>query len=239
MADNIDTRVTPALHPEVVKALEGYDSDTAPYLAPTETAFSEAYIGISQVFTAREKAATNPTWNEAQQIIQTQDLADKVFARVAKGFDATRANLDRSIAFLEGELSTPLAQKAVGSLGREIREHVKALTTTEKHKFLQEAIDAGDEETVSAVIGAKHYLTGISVEMQTVLTRAWHTRQQPEKAKRLAAMQGARSLIEKNAPLVFAQLEKAVGMRPDKVKALRTAKNDAEQAFVLKGAVSA
>jgi len=28
-------------------------------------------------------------------------------------------------------------------------------------------------------------------------------------------------------------------MRPDKVKALRTAKNDAEQAFVLKGAVSA
>ena len=35
MTDNVDPRITPTLHPENVKNIEGYDDQTAPYLAPT------------------------------------------------------------------------------------------------------------------------------------------------------------------------------------------------------------
>lgn len=41
------------------------------------TAFSTAYEGIRAVHEAREKAKTNPTLNEAHQIIHTDDFAQK------------------------------------------------------------------------------------------------------------------------------------------------------------------
>ena len=35
MTDSIDPRITPTLHPDNVKTIEGYDDQTAPYLGPT------------------------------------------------------------------------------------------------------------------------------------------------------------------------------------------------------------
>jgi len=234
MSTSISTKVTPALHPDNVKQIEGYDDETALVLGPTETAFSEAYEGIQKVHEARDKAKTNPTWNEAMQIIHTQDLADKVFARVAKGFDSTRARLEQGIAHLEGELSQPVTSRAAAPIAAEIRAHVKTLPTGKLHSFIQEALDNGDHDTVTAVLGAPAYLSGLTPEFQKTYLRFYHERQSPDKAKRLKAMQGAKALIEERAGLVFKEMEKAVGVAPHKVKLLRDAKTAAEQAFVLK-----
>lgn len=86
MPTEIDARITPTLHPDNVASIEGFDDQTAPYLAPTMTAFSTAYEGIRAVHEAREKAKTNPTWNEAHQIIHTDDFAQTRLAvpRAAK-----------------------------------------------------------------------------------------------------------------------------------------------------------
>lgn len=234
MSDKIDARISPALHPANVAQIDGYDADTAPVLAATMTAFDEAYRGIGQVFTAREKAKTNPTWNEALQLIHTQDLADKVLTKVAKGFDTTRANLERGIAFLEGELSQPVTTKAAGSIAAEIRAHVKALPTAKLHDFIQAAIAGDDHDTVSSLLGAPAYLSGLTPEFQKIYLRQYHEKNNPDKAKRLTAMRGAKAMIEERAGLVFKGLEQAVGAAPHRVKALREAKTNAEQAFVLK-----
>ncbi len=37
MPDNVDARITPSLHPDNVKSIDGFDEQTAPYLAPTMT----------------------------------------------------------------------------------------------------------------------------------------------------------------------------------------------------------
>lgn len=39
MSEVIDTRVTPSLHPDNVKEVDGYDEQTAPYVSLAETAF--------------------------------------------------------------------------------------------------------------------------------------------------------------------------------------------------------
>ncbi len=236
MSTEVSTQVTPALHPDNVKQIDGYDETTALVLGMTETAFDTAYKGVISVTNAREKAKTNPTWNEAQQIIHTQEFADKVMTTVTKQFDNARGNLVKGINYLEAELNVPLTEKASGAMGAEIRAHVKAMSTGERQKFLEIAIDNGDEETVAAVLGAKHYLSGVTPGMQQTLTRFWHSKQQPDKAARLKVMQGAKELIETRAGLVFKELEKAVGMRPDKVRLLRQAKTEAEKAFLLKDA---
>lgn len=234
MTDNVDARITPSLHPDNVKSIDGFDEQTAPYLAPTMTAFSTAYEGIRAVNEAREKAKTNPTWNEAMQIIHTDDFAQKHLARITKGFDVTRSNLEKGIAMLEQQLTTPIESKAAASIGAEIRSYAKNLTTEERHKFLQQAIDSGDEKTVSAICGAPAYLSGLDANFQQLYVRFWNERTSPDLAQRLKAMKGAKQMIEERAGLVFESMTRAVGAPPHKAAALRKAKTEAEQAFVLK-----
>lgn len=235
MPTNIDTRITPALHPDNVKEIEGYDDETALVLGPTVTAFSEAYEAVRAVHNAREKAKTNPTWNEAQQIIATDDLAQKQFARIAHGFDSVRSNLEKGIAHLEQELSAPVTSRAAGSISAEIRAHVKGLKSGERQAFIHKAISDGDEASATAVLGAPAYLSGFDPDMQKVLLRFYHEQHSPRLARRLKVMLGAKSLIEERAGLVFGQLEKAVGAPPHKARALREAKNASERAFVMGG----
>lgn len=234
MTDNVDARITPSLHPDNVKSIDGFDEQTAPYLAPTMTAFSTAYEGIRAVNEAREKAKTNPTWNEAMQIIHTDDFAQKHLARITKGFDVTRSNLEKGIAMLEQQLTTPIESKAALNIAGEIRAYAKNLTTEERHKFVQQAIDSGDEKTVSAICGAPAYLSGLDANFQQLYVRFWNERTSPDLAQRLKAMKGAKQMIEERAGLVFESMTRAVGAPPHKAAALRKAKTEAEQAFVLK-----
>lgn len=61
MSTEVSTQVTPELHPDNVKSIEGYDEVTRQVLGMTETAFDAAYKGVINVVNAREKAKTNPT----------------------------------------------------------------------------------------------------------------------------------------------------------------------------------
>lgn len=234
MSDAIDTRITPSLHADNVDQVEGYDEDTAPYLATTKTAFSEAYQGVAQVLDARAAAAKNPAWNDASQLIMSQEFADKVFVRIAKKMDGAKAALDKGIAHIEAELSAPVTAKAAVSVAGEIRAYSKSLETGERIGFIQRAIAEGDEATVSSLLGAPPYLSGLTAEMQSLYVRQWHERNSPAVSKRLKAMNGARDLIVNRGGLVHSELTKAIGAPPHKVAALRAAKTAAEKAFVLR-----
>ncbi|BBN89851.1 hypothetical protein [Azospira sp. I09] len=234
MTDNVDHRITPSLHPENVKSIDGFDEQTAPYLAPTMTAFSTAYEGVRAVLAAKEAAAANPTWNEAQQIIHTDDFAQKHLARITKSFDVTRSNLDKAIVALEQQLTTPIESKAAASIAGEIRAFVRDMPTEKRHAFIQQALDAADHVTLGAVLGSPPYLSGLDANFQAVYVRHYHERNSPELAQRLKAMKGAKQMIEERAGLVFESMARAVGAPPHKAAALRKAKTAAEQAFVLK-----
>ncbi len=237
MSDNIDTRVTLSLHPDNVKKVEGYDDDTAHLLAPTLTAFSAAYEGLKQIHNARAAAGKNPTWNEASVLIQTQDFADKVLDKITRNFDGVRTNLVKGISAMEAELSRPVESKAAHTIATEIRAHLKSLPKgSERTEVIRQAIVEGDHIVVAAALGAPAMLSGIDPAMQKVLTRVYHEHHNPQTAKRLKAMQGARDMIESKAGLVFTEMEKAVGASPHKVNALRKYKNASEQAFILKDA---
>lgn len=236
MADNIDHRITPALHPDNVRQIEGFDEDTAPVLAPTMTAFSAAYEGVRAVYAAREAADRNPAWTDEARIIQVDAFAKKHLDKITSTFDAIRSNLGKGIAALEQQLSQPLEAKAAASIAAEIRAHVKNLPNEKRHRFVQEALDSGDVVTVSSVLGAPPYLSGLDGQFQQVYTRRWHERSSPDATKRLRAMQGAKAMIEERAGLVFSAMEKAVGGTSAKAKELRDAQAVAERAFVLAGA---
>jgi hypothetical protein len=229
----ISTKVSLSLHPDTVKALPDYDDDTLPVLAPTVTAFDTAYQAVIAVHTAREAAKTNPTWNEAQQVIHTDDLARRKLEHVTKTFDSVRSNLVKGIEHIEAELTAPVTAKAAVTVATEIRAFVRDMDTAKRHQFIQDAMDNGDEQTVSSLLGAPPYLSGLTAEFQQTYTRMWREKTAPGMAKRLRAMTAAKDMIERNGPVIFSSMEKAVGAPPHKAKALREAKTAAERHFVM------
>lgn len=236
MSDQIDSRISPSLHPGLVRALEGFTEGDAPFIGQAETAFSTAFEGLRQLHEASEKGRKNPSWTLAEAAIQTQVLADKVIERGTRAFDSAGANLDKTIASYEAQLTQPVESQAAHAVSAEIRSHVKGLTVGERLKFIHTAIANGDHVSASAVLGAPAYLSGLEPETAAAMTRHYHAKASPEVARRVDLLKATRALINEHAGKIFKEAEKAVGMHPTKVAALRAAKNEAERAFILKDA---
>lgn len=236
MSEEVDTRITPSLHPANAREMEDYGEDTAPYLGQFETALSTAYIGLQDIHNAREAAAKDPTLNPAAQVLKTDDYARKVFGRITQSFDRAGANLDRSITALEQQLTAPIESKASHGISAEIRAFVKGLDTGERLTFLQQAIERGDEQSASSVLGAPSYLSGLNAETQATFVRLYHERTSPREAKQVRAMKAAKAILDDRAPLLFQQLDKAVGAPRGRINALRQAKTESERAFILRDA---
>jgi hypothetical protein len=234
MTIEINSNITPALHPTNLEKLDGIDEETLPVISHAVAAFQEAYQGISQVQTAREAARSNPAWTEAQQIMATADLSDKMFERIAKRMDSSRASLEAGIAHLEKEMMQPVESRASHPVSIEVRSYIRNLPSADRMSFIKRAIETGDHETAQAALGAPSYLSGIEPEMQKALLRLYREKASPASAKRLKALASAKEYIEKNGSLVIKELEKSVGLPAHKVQQLRNAKSKAEQAFVLK-----
>jgi len=231
-----DHRITPSLHPGLVRALESFTEDDASFIGQAETAFSTAFEGLRQLHNASEKGRKNPSWTEAEAVIQTQVMADKVIERATRAFDSAGANLDKTIAAYEAQLSQPVESQAAHAVSAEIRAHVKGLSTGERLQFIQNVIAKGDHVSASAVLGAPAYLSGLEEETATAMTRHYQAKASPEVARRLDLLKATRALIDDHAGKIFKEAEKAVGMHPTRVAQLRAAKSEAERAFILKDA---
>jgi hypothetical protein len=232
MADEIDTRVTPSFHPDTVRSIDAYDEESASILAGVENAFTEAYVGVGRVHDASAASKTNPAWNEAAALIETANFADKLTTQLAKRFDGATAQLQLIVQGLERDLSQPIESRGVGAMSAEIRAYVKSLPEGQQMGFIRQAIDAGDERTVGACLGGPAYLCGITPDMQTALLRVHHEKANPKDAKRLRAAKAGLELLGERAPLLFKEMEKAVGAPATKVQQLRAAKAKAEKSFV-------
>lgn len=231
MSEEIDTRVTPSLHPMNVRSLDCYDDETAGILSMTESAFAVAYQQLGKVHDASEAARADQTLTEAAALVKAQDYADRVLSGIAQRFDGATANLNTIVASIEAELSAPVASRASSTLSAEIRAFCKSLPDGERMTFVQKAITDNDTRTASAVLGGPAYLSGMTTDMQTILTRMFHEHHEPLKAKRLRAARAGLDLLGERSGLVFVNLEKAVGADPRKVAKFRAAAAKTAKAF--------
>jgi hypothetical protein len=231
MVDYIDTRITPALHPLNVQELDGYSEETAGILATTESAFAHAYHQLGRVFDASEAVRSDPTLTEAAAVVRIADYGDKAFTGMAQRFDAAAANLKTIVASIESDLTAPVESRASSTLSAEIRSYVAKLPDGERMSFVMKAIKDDDTRTASAILGAPAYLSGLTSDMQAVLTRQFHEHSNPLQARRLKAAQAGLELIGGRANLVFSQIQKAVGADHKKVARYRAAAARTAKAF--------
>ena len=235
MADGdttIDVRVTPSFMSANVRALPQYDDDTAPLFGPVESAFDLAYSTVRSIYNARDAAENDSTMNDDARLVAVAELADKVTERTTKAFDYASTALTNNIAVMEHELSKPVQARAAHTISVEIRAHVKGLKTgAHVMDFVRQAIERGDHDTVSAVLGAPAYLSGMTPETQAIMLRMYHEKANPQTARRLAAAKAAQDYLDRNAGLFMGQIEKAIGGDWRKVQMLRKSANATRKAF--------
>jgi hypothetical protein len=213
MADEIDTRVSLDLDPEAAMlTIADYDDDTASYVGPAKTAFTEAYTTLRAVHDAKAAAAEDPTLNEAGQLLKVDDYASKrMLTKVYPAWDAASASLNSKVEAWEKEMTKEVVSKASQMVSGEIRAHFKGLKTGERMVTISQAIREGDEVVASAVLGAPAMLSGLDDEMKAVLLREYHERFNPGLAKRLRAVTAARDLIDGRLGVLRKEVTKAVG----------------------------
>jgi hypothetical protein len=232
MTINIDTRVTPALHEATVRELEGYSEETAQYVAPVEEAFSDAYLTLGKLHDAKAAASKNQAWTETQQVLLVAKEADKQQARLCKKFDSVHASLKKQVEHIDGQLSQPMKEKAgMGSLNGEVRAYAKALSREDRTKLVEQAFEAKDTDTLHALLGAQHFLSGFIPEEHAFYVRKFHEMQNPDLVKRLTVTRSALDAVEKKAPLIFPQIEKVLGMPRAKIRGLEKQNDDAVAAL--------
>lgn len=226
-----------SLDPGVLAALPEYDDTTKGYVGQTETAMSAMHEAITNVVSMREASQRNPTWNEAAAIIHVSVEAGKVQDAALRRTDAAVQALDKGITGLQAELRAPLQASAHTPLGGQITEFVRGLPTGERLSFLTNAIRDGDTTTLHAVLSRPAYLSGIDKATAATLTEQLNRHTQPEKARRLALMEGAKQKLEAAGGIFLNQMEAALGVKGGWATAqrLRAAQADAMKAFTPKG----
>lgn len=223
---------TPSLDPRNVELIPGVSTDHVGYVRVAIDAFGAIHDGLQKLSDAREAAKKNGAWTEANQVLIVAKEAEKLQDRATKAFDIASKRLAEGISAIDQQLSGPLVSKADNVLSQEIRNHVKNLPQEKRSAFISDAVKAKDLVTLQAVLGGKHYLSGISEEVQKHHTRAYRELTTPDLVVRLDVMRKAQELVDNRAGLIFLEVEKALGAKWDTVQKLRTMQSSAEQALL-------
>lgn len=213
MAD-IDTRVSPSLHPDSLLALDGLDDDTRAVVAPAFETLEAAYQFVGGVHDVKAAADADPTLTRESALLRTDDHARSKLTSITKKFDGVHQNFGKAIASLEAALSAPVVAKASQMISGEVRAHAKSLSLEQRDKLLDAAMARGDHDTLSSILGGPHYLSGLTPELHAIWLRKYNEIRDPVAAKRLKVLTQARSEMMKRGQTLFAEMTKAIGTIP-------------------------
>jgi len=220
MSTPVNTKISPALDPENILALEGYSDETASFVGPVFSAFNDAYITIGKLHEAAALWRDNPAVTPENAILIVSKEGDKQRDRLLRGMDSALRGVEANITHAEAELSKPLEARALGTLNAEIRSHARSLSREERYKLLREAIDADDDTTVASILAAPPYLSGLSQVDHAHHLHTYHARRNPNMVARLTLLRAARDKIDRDGRLVLKEIRKAVGADAKRVQAI-------------------
>lgn len=182
---------------------------------------------IESVVSARTKSTQDPELmhSEAAQVLRVADYADKLMEPALRKVDAANAHLTTQIKAVEADLNKAITTGIHTALATEIRAHCKAQKSP--MQFVSELIASGDEQGVSAILGAPSYLSGLTQQMREALTHQYNAKKQPALTEKLTLLRAAQERLERAGTAFLGTIERGMGVKYDLVKRLRDAKSAA------------
>ena len=98
------------------------------------------------------------------------DAAEKAWKRTAPQIDSAVTRMTKLQTALDTKVQEAVDDKSRLTphgiaIASQVREHLKGLPEGERLNWLRNAVEAGDKFTVSAILSAPHYLSGITAEV--------------------------------------------------------------------------
>lgn len=229
--DELPFHPSPSLDERNITGLDHYEQFKTE-LQPAVSALSVATEALKAVDKAHLQLLKDGSKTPDQKLLVISGPAEKAHDRIYKHFTTARESLENAAAALEQQLQSPIQQKASnGGLNEEIRRHVKELKREERIKFLEAALEEGDSDTVTAILGAPYYLTGITKVEHGYYLRKLHELRSPDAVKRLNATRAALAVLERTAPIALSSVEKAMRGTFKRAAELRNAANGSQKAL--------
>lgn len=225
-----------SLDPGTITGIDGYEEMGGWGLDHVVRAMAGLHDACANIIEGRKAVQADPTMTDAARAIAVADLADKLAAKVTKSTDAALGLLKKTIASERAELSKPLAAAVNPELGREIRAHVKAMKSAERLGFLQAKAKAGDVTTLSAVLKAPSYLSGVEPELLSTLNNELNRALNPQAVKRLSMLEKAEEKLSHGGAIFIASTERAIGVKRGVVDRLRQQQGRARKSLAALGA---
>lgn len=205
-----------------VTKLDGFEAHGTA-VAPAVTALDAMHAALASIIDARGKSERDPTLvhSQASQVLAVADYADKQIDAVTRKVDAAHQHIQAQITAAEAELSKSIPASGT-PLSGEVRAHAKAQKNPVQ--FVSQLIADGDEQSVSAILGAPAYLSGLTNDMRAALTRAWHSKRNPALTAKLTLLQATDERLSRAGSAFVTSAEKAQGVNYKLIKQLRDAK---------------
>jgi hypothetical protein len=216
-----------SLHPGNLEHGELFTEATKPYVQAARSAFDTATKAIQAIYDARRDVPLSAYASEDGYWCAIADVASRNQDRATAAMDSAARSLTAAIAHTRTELETPIKSAATRAMSAEIRAHAAALSPSKRN----ELIKTGSRDTLDAILGAEHYLSGLTETEKTVHLRAYFDKYAPDNALRLRAMEAALELVNTRGPLVLREVERALGKSWTFIDVVRKRKAKADAAL--------
>lgn len=208
----IDTRVSPSLHPDSLNGIPEADhEDVQQLLQPALDALAVGYQFVASIYDVKAAAAIDPELTDEAALLRTDDHARARMERATKAFDSVHKQFTTSINALEIGLSSAVEAKASAMVSGEIRQHFKSLDSKERIAQLEAALERKDEVTLSSVLGAPSYLSGLPAELHAVMLRRFNELRDPIASKRLRVLTATRDAMMERGQVLLREMVTAIG----------------------------
>jgi len=204
-----------------IEKLEGFEvHGTA--VAPAVTALNAMNAVLASIIEARGKSERDPTLGtESAAVLKVAAYADGLVTQATQKYDIAHKSIQSQIDAVETQLNQSITASTSGTLASEIRAHCKAQKNP--NQFVVELMQSGDEQGVSAILGAPSYLSGLTDDMRKAFTRQWHERRNPQLTGKLALLNAASERLDRAGVALLGTVEKAMGVDYRTIKRLRDA----------------
>ncbi|WP_420936180.1 hypothetical protein ACOJR9_04355 [Alteromonas sp. A081] len=93
----INSKISPSLHPKNITEIDGYDDTTAGYVESAKAALELAYKSLNAVHCARTTLNKNNAWSKEKKIFELAEFGEKNMDKVLPVFDRARTQLESGI----------------------------------------------------------------------------------------------------------------------------------------------
>jgi hypothetical protein len=225
-------KVPPELDPAVFAHRVGFEDgedwsdERDEVLRDARAAYTQLHAVTDEIHEREKTIREDTSRPPAEHALRVSKLADQALQTPGKRLDGARKRAVDAMQEIDDTITRAFRTQMPAEEQREVREHVKALGPKQRREFLAKA----DDDTISAVLASKPYLSGLSANEQAKLRDETVKRRFPDQVKRRAKLERAVQQLEAGWARYMSHVSSLRDQKADKLQKQRDAADTAATA---------